>query len=400
MAIRVTGLSHRGAPIELRERMAIPSTALPTELAAAREALGATEAVILSTCNRVELIHVHEAAPADATEFLARRRSVPPAELLPRLYVHDGLEAARHLFAVAAGFDSMVPGETQILGQVREAYHVAHESGSTGRTLNKLFQSALTFAKRVHTGTSLAERSVSIPSVAARLAGKIFSDLGSRTLLVVGAGETGRLAVEAFRERGVRRILVANRTLEKGRNLGTEACSLEDLPTALPRADLLVSCLSSEGFVLTLRHVQAALEARRREPMVLLDLGVPRNIHPDVNQLDNVYLFDIDDLQEIVRQNLRDREREIQIVQPDLERAADLAMSEIEALDLHRILAQLRELFHRIGDEEAKKTLSRLSALDCGPGAPRISACEPDDGDPWNAACLPALGRRDLSCTP
>ncbi|MBI2898651.1 MAG: glutamyl-tRNA reductase [Planctomycetes bacterium] len=364
MGLRVTGLNHRRAPVEVRERLAVAPGSLPSVLADFRAESGAAETVILSTCNRVEVYHVHPAEPPDIAGFLARRHGFRTEELAPLLYVHDGSDAARHLFEVVAGFDSMVPGETQVLGQARDAYHAARDAGHTGRVLNRLFQSAFAAAKKMHTETALAEISVSVPSVATRLAGKVFTDLSTKTLLILGAGETGRLTLESFRERGVKRFLVVNRTVERAQALSAEAFGLDEMPAVFPRADLVIACITAEGYAITPDHVRTALRARRQAPILLLDLGVPRNVHPDVNRLDNVYLFDVDDLQEIVRQNLREREKEIGTRRPLLEHEALAAMAQVDALDVQRVLARLREACHRIGGEEAQKTLSKLQGLD------------------------------------
>lgn len=361
MSLRVTGLNHKRAAVELRERLAVPPAALAAELAAAQSELGAGEAVVLSTCNRVELYQV---GGGDAAAFLARRRGIPEAELRPLVYEFEGLEAARHLFRVAAGFDSMVPGETQILGQARDAYHAARDLGCTGRVTNKLFQGAFSVAKRIHTETGLAERSVSVPSVATRLAGKVFTDLRTKTALILGAGETGRLTLQAFRDQGVERFLVVNRTIEKAREMSGEAYGLDQLGAVLARADIVIACITHDGYAIAPEQVHAALKARRQEPMFLIDIAVPRNIHPEVNRLDNVYLFDIDDLQVIVAQNLKEREREIDAVLPIVDRAAQSVMKELEAFDVTRVLTQLRDACRRIGDEESAKTFSKLAALD------------------------------------
>ncbi len=366
MELSVVGLNHKRASVELRERVAVPPEALEEMLAAVRTELGAQETVILSTCNRVEVYAVHAESPVDAVPFLARRHGLAPEALTPLLYRHEGLDTALHLFRVASGMDSMVVGETQILGQVKDAYQKARDAGHTGRVLNRLFQTAFHVAKKIHGETTVVEKSVSVPSVAARLAGKIFSDLTPKTLLILGAGETGRLALHAFRERGVSRILVVNRTIEHARELTDNAYALEALSAVLPRADIVIACITLDGYAITPELIQAALKARRQEPMFLLDIAVPRNIHPEVNRLDNVYLFNIDDLQEIVSQNLREREKEIESCTPILEEAAQSVMAKLETVDLDAVLAQLRETSHQIGEEEAKKTLQRLRELDAG----------------------------------
>ncbi|MBV8880992.1 MAG: glutamyl-tRNA reductase, partial [Planctomycetaceae bacterium] len=326
MEISVTGLNHKRAPVELREKLAVAESALQAALAELQTSFSAQEMVILSTCNRVELYAVHDGAPPAAaaiTDLLAKRHGVPSDALAPALYRHQGSDAVRHLFRVTSSLDSMVLGETQIIGQVKDAYLAAQAAGATGRVFNRLFQHALAVAKRVHTATSLGEKNVSVSSVAARLAEKIFQDLGRKRLVILGAGEMGELTVGAFRNRGVTQIHVVNRTLENARALadqyGGQAHALDELPRVLPLGDIVIACIRSDGYALGVEQVEAALAARRHDPMFLIDIAVPRNIHPGVNDIDNVYLYNIDNLEQIVQQNVVDREREVARSMPIVE---------------------------------------------------------------------------------
>jgi glutamyl-tRNA reductase len=370
MDICVTGLNHKAAPVELREKLAVGGTALPAMLSAVRDGLRASEAVVLSTCNRVEVWTVHDGpapVPDDVSRFLAARHGVPAEALSPAVYRHEGPEAVRHLFRVASGLDSMVLGEAQILGQVKDAYQAAQESGATGRVFNRLFQRAAHVAGRVRSTTRVGERNVSVPSVASKLAEKVFQDLSAKALLVLGAGEMGELTVGAFRNRGVTRLHVANRTLENARALaercGGTAHALDELAGILPQGDVVIACVRSDTYVLGVEQVEAALAARRQEPMVLMDLAVPRNIHPEVNKLENVYLFDIDDLQAIVQQNVLERQREVERCAPLIEEETQGFLKDFTPPDVTRLLAQLREKLHALGDEEARRTLTRLNGL-------------------------------------
>ena len=370
MDIRVTGLNHKRAPVELREKLAVDGAALPAALAELRAGLGAQELILLSTCNRVELYSVHEGetpSPEQVTALLAARHAVPATQLGPALYHHQGADAVRHLFQVTSSLDSMVLGETQIIGQVKDAYQAAHEAGATGRVFNRLFQHALHVAKRVHTSTSLGEKNVSVPSVASRLAEKVFQDLSKKRLLIGGAGEMGELTVAAFRNRGVSAIHVVNRTLENARALaerhGGQAHAMEELPKVLPLGDVVIACIRSEAYVITPELVESALSARRQDPVFLLDIAVPRNIHPGVNEIDNVYLFNIDDLESIVQQNVVEREREVGRCMPLVEEETQAFLKELTPPDMGTLLGQLREALHAIGDEESKRTLARLNGL-------------------------------------
>ncbi len=366
MEILVTGLSHRRAPVELREKLAVDEALLPAALGEFRKGLGADEIVLLSTCNRVELYTVHEEAPpepARVASLLAARHGVPPGLLEPALYRHAGPEAVRHLFRVAASLDSMVLGEPQITGQVRDAYLAAKEAGATGRVFNRLFQQALHVAGRVRSSTSIGEKNVSVPSVAARMAERIFQGFSTKRLVVVGAGEMAELTVGAFRARGVARVHVVNRTLENARALadrtGGEGHTLDELPRVLPLGDIVIACIRSETYAVTYEQVEAAMKERRREPMFLMDLSVPRNIHPRANEIDNVYLFNIDDLQAIVQQNLGEREREVERCAPLVEEEAQTFLREVTPADATALLARISERLHALAEEE----VGRLNGL-------------------------------------
>ncbi|MFN3486663.1 MAG: glutamyl-tRNA reductase, partial [Planctomycetota bacterium] len=246
-------------------------------------------------------------------------------------------------------------------------YFAAKEAGATGPVFNRLFQHALYVAKRVHSTTALGERQVSVSSVAARMAEKVFQDLSSKTLVVLGAGETGELTVAAFRNRGVTRIHVVNRTLEHARALaeraGGQAHTLAELPQVLPRGDVVLACLRFEGYALGPAEVRAAMKVRRQEPMFFIDIAVPRTIDPAVNEIESVYLFDIDDLETIVRQNLEEREREVARCLPLVEAETQVFLKEITPPDVTALLAHVRERLTAMADEELRRTLARLNGL-------------------------------------
>ena len=292
---------------------------------------------------------------------------MPADALAPALYHHQGSEAVRHLFRVASSLDSMVLGETQIIGQVKDAYLAAQAAGATGRVFNRLFQQALAVAKRVHTSTSLGEKNVSVSSVAARLAETIFQDLGRKQLVILGAGEMGELTVGAFRARGVTQIHVVNRSMENAKALadkyGGQAYTLDELPRVLPLGDIVIACIRADNYALDVAQVEKALAARRHDPMFLIDIAVPRNIHPGVNDIDNVYLYNIDNLEQIVQQNVVDREREVARSLPIVEEELQAFWKDMTPPDVTSLLTQLRERMHAIGDEELKRTLGKLNGL-------------------------------------
>ncbi len=373
MEISVTGINHKRAPVELREKLAVGYAALPAALTEVQAALGAAEMVILSTCNRVELYAAHAGeppSPEEAAAFLAARHGIPAETLAPALYRHRGADAVRHLFRVASGLDSMVVGEPQITAQVKDAYLAAKDAGATGRILNKLFQRALYAAKRIRSSTFIGEKNVSIPAVATHLAEKVFQDLSSRKLLVLGAGEMGELTLASFRNHGVTDLRVVNRTIENARALAErfhgKAHGLDELPKVLPSGDIVVSCLSSPEHVLCAADVAAALEARRQEPMFLIDLAVPRSVSPDVDRIENVYLFNVDDLEAIVQQNVLEREREIARGEPLIEEETSTFLKEVLPPDAAALLVALREKLQAVADEELRRAMARLEGLSPG----------------------------------
>ncbi|MBI3270909.1 MAG: glutamyl-tRNA reductase [Planctomycetes bacterium] len=370
MEISVVGLNHRQAPVELRERLAVPSGRLSEALARFRTACPVSESVLLSTCNRVEVYALANGTPVGAesvARYLADFHGVERSAFEGFLYHQAGVDAVRHLFRVAAGMESMVLGETQILGQVKDAYLAAKTCRATGRVFNPLFQRALNVAKLVHERTGLGRRKVSVPSVAADFLEKVFQDLSAKTLLLVGAGEVGEAMLRHLLERGVTRVIVCTRQIEHARALAEpiqgKAVLLELLPDYLPEADIVVTCTASSAHVLTTQAVEEAVRRRRGQPVFLLDLSVPRNVHPGAGDLDNVYLYNIDDLESIVRQNLEERSRELDRCETLVEAEVSEFMGSLKLLDLSPIIARLTEDLHVIGREELARALDRLRDL-------------------------------------
>src|SRR5438132_2050245 len=319
MEIVLVGLNHRTAPVEVREKVSF--TAEQTQRAAEeRRSRGILEeTLVLSTCNRSEVYGVppefsHECAPGLST-FLSEFHSVRADVLSVSLYHHYDHEAVRHLFRVAAGLDSMLLGEAEILGQVREAYRFAHEHGATGPVLNRLFQGALEVGKRVRTETELGTRPMSVASAGVRLAEHIFGKLHGHKALVLGAGTASEQVVAHLRDRGVAQLHVMNRSRDRAEELakqfGAKVVGWGEWDTALQSPDVVVSSVSAEEPVLHRDIVERAMQARGNRALFLMDLGVPRNIAPDVGELYNVYVYNTDDLSEIVQQNRSARENEI-----------------------------------------------------------------------------------------
>jgi len=367
MDLLVVGVNHHTAPVEVRERLAFADEELPAALETLMAEDSLREAMILSTCNRVEVWAAAE-APAAVREVLAnhlaKARGVDPETLRPLLYAREGLEAVAHLFRVAASLDSMVVGEPQILGQVKAAYAQAHAAGAAGPLLSRAVHAAFRAAKRIRTETAIARSAVSVSYAAVELARKIFGDLGGKAVLLLGAGEMSELAARHFRDRGIARLLVANRTPgraeELARQIGGEA--LPSLEAALhnAEADIVLCSTAAPGYLVTRVDAQRLLAARRHRPVFFIDIAVPRNVEPSVNELDGAYLYDIDDLQAVVESNRKEREREA-------ERAEALVLEELDRFagrlaDRAAVptIRSLRERVEEIRQEELARTLGRL----------------------------------------
>lgn len=323
--IIVLGLSHKTAPVELREKLAIPESKLPEALKLFSERTMAKETVIISTCNRTELYVVPAEGNSKIIEpikdFLTWYRQLDKTEFENSLYSYEGEECTRHLFQVAAGLDSMVIGEDQVLGQVKTAYLIAHESKTTGKILNILFQKALNLGKHVRTATGINRGSVSVASVAVELAEKIFGNLSAKKAMVIGAGEMSETTVKHLVECGVKSIFVTNRTYtraqELARKFGSEqvdssAVRFDEYPAYLETVDIVISSTASPEPILRKENILPVMRQRRYRALFLIDIAVPRDIDPTINEIDNVYLYNIDDLEEIVKSNLKEREKEIE----------------------------------------------------------------------------------------
>jgi glutamyl-tRNA reductase len=318
MPIVVLGLSHHSAPVAIRERFAFGEARVPAALQLLRDSGVAEEAVILSTCNRVEIYASSSAEPravfASLRDFLVRCHDYRDP-LTDEIYGLSEPQSIHHLFKVAAGLDSMVLGETEILGQLKKAYELALQHGHTGSRLNKLFQRAFNAAKQIRTETRIQRGSVSVGSVAVELAEKIFSALSEREVMIIGAGETSEKTARALLSRGARSILVSNRSHEKAvalaRDLGGRAVLFEDWANEFIKVDIVISSTSAPHYILDRVKLEPLMKLRRNRPLLLVDIAVPRDIEPEVNFMENVYLYNIDDLQAIADDYLKQRKEEI-----------------------------------------------------------------------------------------
>jgi glutamyl-tRNA reductase len=318
MNVVVIGLSHHSSPVELRERFAFAEAKIPDALKSLRGSGIAGEAVILSTCNRVEIYAATPVEPAKAfaelKEFLVSHHAFEDS-LNDVLYTFGEPQSLHHLFKVACGLDSMVLGETEILGQLKTAYDLALKHGHTGARLNKAFQRAFHVAKHVRTHTNIQRGSVSVSSVAVELAEKIFNSLGDREVLVIGAGDTSEKTARALLSRGARSIIVANRSFDRAQalagELGGRAVPFDDWAGEFEKIDIVISSTSAPHHILDRVKLEPLMKARRQRPLLLIDIAVPRDIDPEVNLLENVYLYNVDDLQGIADDYLKLRQEEI-----------------------------------------------------------------------------------------
>lgn len=314
MKFFVAGMSYRTTPVEVREQLAVPHSRLECAGCWLKLQSGLSEVVVLSTCNRVEIYGVTERRDNHLAGVFQHLPGCPP-DVGPYTYLCQGEAAARHLFAVASGLDSMVLGETEITGQVKHAYEAARAARLTGRVLNRLFQKALQAAKEIRTLTSVGRGATSVGSVAVELAEKIFgADLTRRTIMIIGAGKMGEACVRHLAKKAARSVLVSNRSFERAEALARQfagrAVRMEECSAALVEADIVVSSTGCPDMVLHRAQVEAALRGRGGRPLVLIDIAVPRDIDPGVQTLDNVYLYNIDDLEAVVREHVRMRDQE------------------------------------------------------------------------------------------
>ncbi len=318
MSVVVIGLSHRSAPVELRERFAFAGDKIPAALQALRDAGLATEAAILSTCNRVEIYAVTPLAPdaafAELKKFLIAHHAYDGA-LGDELYSFAEPHSLHHLFKVAAGLDSMVIGETEIFGQLKDAYELAFSRQFTGARLNKSFQRAFNVAKHIRTATNIQRGSVSVMSAAVELAEKIFTSLADHEVLVIGAGETSEKTARALQSRGVKKITVTNRSPERAAalaaELGARTVPFADWPEEFERVDIAISSTAAPHHLLDRAKLEPLMRRRKHRPLLLIDIAVPRDIDPGVSALDNVYLYNVDDLQCIANEYLNLRKEEV-----------------------------------------------------------------------------------------
>ena len=366
----LVGLNHRSAPVEVRERLAFSNGLLEPALRRLVDAETIQEGVILSTCNRVEVIACAtdlDAADERIKTLLAEEQPVARPLFEPHLYKHIGKDAVSHLFRVAASLDSMVVGEPQILGQVKDAYAASHASGTVGVVLHRCFHKSFSVAKRVRSETRVAAKAVSISSAAVEFARSIFDHLEDKTAMVIGAGEMGEQTVRHLQGNGIGTVLVTNRTFQRAIELARQCngtvVPFEQWHKQLRLADVVIGSAGGTEYLLVPTVVGEVLRERHRRPLFFIDLGVPRNFDPRLNELDNVFLYDIDDLKKVIGDNKDEREREAVKAEAIIAQEVEAFWSWLSSVDATPLIVALREKAEAIRKRELERTLATLTEL-------------------------------------
>lgn len=370
MNILVVGLNHETAPVEVREKLAFDGPKLESGLSLMHGLSSVSEAIILSTCNRVEMyanVQDKEKATGEIKEFLTVFHDIKKEDLDRSLYIYNGSTAIKHVFRVASSLNSMVLGEPQILGQVKDAFEFALTKKSTGVVLNKLMKKAISVAKRVRTQTKIAENAVSISYAAVELARKIFTELSSSSFILLGAGEMAELAARHLMNSGVKDVVVANRTYERGIELAKEfsgrAVRFEDFLSELVHTDIVICSTGSPKYVLHKNEMMHIMKQRRNKQVFIIDISVPRNIDPDINHIDNVYLYDVDDLQGVVDANINERHKEADKAEIIISDEVDTFLKWQASLDTVPTVISLRNSAEAIKKLELEKLFNKLGSI-------------------------------------
>lgn len=372
MSIVLVGINHKTAPVEVREILAFSDEACANGLRKLVDGQVVREGLIVSTCNRVEILSATSPEQLDQgsariAKFFEDERQLPSGFLDQHIYSHRDEEAVRHLFRVASSLDSMVVGEPQVLGQVRRAYSVAVEAGTAGRVLNRLVHHTFRVAKRVRNETGIAANAVSISYMAVELGKKIFDSLKNHTVLLIGAGEMAELSARHLLNAGASRIMIANRTAEAAQRLvkefGGEALPFSELESSLVEADVVICSTASPGFVITEEMTHKARERRRNRPMCMIDISVPRNIDPKVGNVPNVFLFDIDDLESVISSNIREREHEAERAELIVQSEVMQFQQSLRLMDLGPTIGTLRQKLHEVARTELERQRKHLGPL-------------------------------------
>ena len=370
MKLILTGLSHHTAPVEVRERLAFEEKTLPAALDRLKQRPGMIEGMILSTCNRVEVAVTaddHGDARESVESFLAEARSVEPAWVSPYLYHYNDQDAIRHLFRVASSLDSMVVGEPQILGQLKSAYSMAKECGALSGFLDQVVTRAFNVAKRIRTETEIGSSAVSVSYAAVELARDIFGTLKGKRVLLVGAGEMAESAARHLRRAGVSEIFVTNRTRSRAdllaEEFGGQAIDYEGFLAVLPEIDIVIASSGAPHFILTTGDMREVISRRRNRPMFLIDIAVPRNIEPAVNELEGVFLYDIDDLGRVVAANLKTRKNLAEQAEEIIDEEVQRMLVRLKTREVTPTIVELQDHLEHVRTGEVERLRAKLGAL-------------------------------------
>ncbi len=369
MSILVLGINHKTAPVQIRSRVSFQPEQMPVALRALADCPGLTEVALVSTCNRTELYVMGDACSKEIlTEWLGNFHNVPPLSLNEYVYCYRDERAIEHVSAVACGLDSLVLGEPQILGQLKQAYNYARESGVLGTRLDKLFQHAFSVAKRVRNDTDIGASAVSVAYAAVSLSKQIFPDFAGITALLIGAGETIELVSRHLQSQGVTDIIVANRSLDRAQRLASEfngrAITLSEIGQALPAADVVISSTGSPLPIVGKGIVESAIRQRKHKPVFMVDLAVPSDIEKEVAELSDVYLYTVDDLEDVIQENVRAREAARSEAMAIVHHCAAEYCQWLKSLDGVDAIREFRSQFEQIRDQELKRALAQFKGGD------------------------------------
>ncbi len=370
--ISAIGIDHRNTPISLREQLTVPEEEQGMEMARlAGDFPNLQESVLVSTCNRVELYMVpadNNFRPEKVFKKLAEDQAISWSRLKHRIYKRTGRAGIQHLFRVTSGLESMILGETQIIHQVKNAYEQAHEEDLTGKRLNILFQEALSTAKAIHEQTAVGEKKVSVGSIAVDFADRIYEDMGTKTALQIGAGKVARLCVKHLKKRGIKKLFISNRSREKAASIAeyhdAEQLPYQNVTSNLGQADILLVATGSRTPIINGNDLKKALRERQNEPLFVLDLAVPRNVSPSCENLDRVYLYNLDDLENIAKDNQNYRQEELANCEKLLEEHVDQYIKRLERMELDPFIKNLQAHFRDVGQKELSRSLKRLDVVE------------------------------------
>jgi len=365
MTLLALGINYTTAPVSIREQLAFPAETLSTAVKDLWQQPNISEAAILSTCNRTEIYCTLENDnPHPVIDWVAKHHQLNPTDFQPYLYTHTDNALIRHIFRVASGLESMILGEPQILGQIKTAYHTANTAGTLGKDLSKLFQHTFSTAKKVRTDTEIGSSSVSVAFAAVQLSKQIFDDLGQQTAILIGAGETIELTARHLHQNGIQRIIIANRTYDKAHNLAKQfdgyAIPLSDLALHIADADIIVSSTASQLPILGKGLVESAIKQRKHKPVFMVDLAVPRDIEPEVAKLNDVYLYTVDDLQNIINDNLNSRRLAAEQAEEIIDTRVENFSSWMKAQSGQSTIVDYRQQAAQHQQESLNKALSAL----------------------------------------